>query len=138
MTVNQIMKQVDKFAEVYAPFKAFQCNVAYKEYWDLCYEGGIADKELLKNIIFCNDTLKIPPIKTFLTAKRDCFIKLTGNERASLDRFTKQSIGAFWGMVFKYGLGYSEQKSTSVSMNDYFNIKTATLYSGKNSKIIIE
>ena len=70
----------------------------------------------------------IPPVKTFLTYYKDDFILLTGKNNAELPLFVKKSIGAFWGMVFKFGLEYNGQKSVSVSMNEYFKVKTATYF----------
>jgi len=118
-----------KFSEIYSHFKEFQQKEEYRKYWDKCMES-LADRDLLVSIIFCNDVFEIPPVKTFLTYYRDSFILLTGNEKAVLDTFVKRSIGAFWGMVFKFVLGYTQQKSVSVSMNEYFHVKTATTYSG--------
>jgi hypothetical protein len=40
-------------------------------------------------------------------------------------------------MVFKFALGYTEQKSVSVSMNDFFFVKTASTYAGKPSGLAI-
>ena len=53
---------------------------------------------------------------------------MTGKSNAELPLFVKKSIGAFWGMVFKFGLGYKGQKSVSVSMNEYFKVRTATYF----------
>jgi hypothetical protein len=86
----------------------------------------------------CNDTFSIPPIKTFLTVYKDELILLTGKPNAELDVYIKKSIGAFWGMVFKIVLGYQEQKSVSVSMYDYFIVKTASCFSNPKSKIMLE
>lgn len=63
-----------------------------------------------------------------LTYYRDDFIIITGKSNAELPVFVKKSIGAFWGMVFKFVLKYNGQKSVSVSMNDYFKVKTATYF----------
>lgn len=117
----------ENFSIVYTHFKEFQQNEEYKPYWNKCIEA-ICDKQLLSHIVFCNDVFSIPPAKTFLTYYKDDFIVLTGNSDAELPLFVKKSIGAFWGMVFKFGLKYKGQKSVSVSMNDYFMVKTATYF----------
>lgn len=117
----------NEFPKYYGHFKEFQQSSEYKKYWDKCIES-INDTELLSNIIFCNDIFCIPPVKTFLTYYKNDFIDITGDEKAILDPFVKKSIGAFWGMVFKFVLGYEDQKSVSVSMNEYFIIKTATYF----------
>jgi len=135
--VQDIAKQVvDDFAGIYTHFKEFQQNQEYRPYWDKCMEA-LGDRDLLVNIIFCNDIFAIPPVKTFLTYYRDDFILLTGKKNAQLDTFVKRGIGAFWGMVFKFVLGYMGQKSVSVSMNEYFLVRTATVYDGA-AKFIVE
>lgn len=138
MNTNDIVRQVvDDFAETYSHFKEFQQNPEYQAYWDKCIVS-VTNRDLLNNIIFCNDIFAIPPVKTFLTYYRKDFIQLTGNEQARLDTFIKRGIGAFWGMVFKFVLGYTEQKSVSVSMNDYFMVKTASVYGGRKDFTITE
>ena len=117
----------ENFAEVYTHFREFQENKEYELYWNKCMDA-ICDKQLLSHIVFCNDVFCIPPVKTFLTYYKDDFIILTGKSNAELPLFVKKSIGAFWGMVFKYGLEYKGQKSVSVSMNEYFRVKTATYF----------
>lgn len=115
------------FAATYTHFKEFQENPEYKPYWNKCMEA-ICDQELLSHIVFCNDVFGIPPVKTFLSYYKNDFILLTGKANAELPIFVKKSIGAFWGMVFKFGLNYIGQKSVSVSMNEYFMVKTATYF----------
>ncbi len=115
------------FSEIYTHFREFQENKEYEPYWNKCIEA-ICDKQLLSNIMFCNDIFCIPPVKTFLTYYKDDFIVMTGRPDAELPIFVKKSIGAFWGMVFKFGLQYKGQKSVSVSMNEYFKVRTATYF----------
>ena len=117
----------ENFSEIYTHFKEFKENQEYAPYWNKCIEA-ISDEQLLSNIVFCNDIFCIPPVKSFLTYYKDDFIVLTGKSDAELPVFVKKSIGAFWGMVFKYGLKYKGQKSVSVSMNEYFMVKTATYF----------
>jgi hypothetical protein len=138
LKTNDISKQItDRFAETYTHFKEFQQNEEHRPYWDKCMEA-IADRDLLVNIIFCNDIFEIPPVKTFLTYYRDDFILLTGSKNAQLDMFVKRGIGAFWGMVFKFVLGYKAQESVSVSMNKYFIVKTASVYSNPAKAFVVE
>ncbi len=117
----------ENFANVYTHFKEFQSGEEYAAYWDKCIEA-ISDEELLSHIVFCNDVFCIPPVKTFLTYYKDDFILLTDKSNAELPLFVKKSIGAFWGMVFKFALGYKGQKSVSVSMSEYFKVRTATYF----------
>ncbi|MBR6513829.1 MAG: hypothetical protein IKT46_03235 [Clostridia bacterium] len=117
----------ENFSEIYTHFREFQENKEYEAYWEKCMEA-VKDKELLSHIVFCNDLFCIPPVKSFLTYYKSDFITLTGKDNAELPIFVKKSIGAFWGMVFKFGLKYKNQKSVSVSMNEYFKVKTATYF----------
>lgn len=126
----------NEFANTYVHFKDFQQNPIYSKYWDKCIEAT-NDRELLSNIIFCNDLFSIPPVKTFLTFFAKDFVQITGKEDAELDVYVKKCIGAFWGMVFKFALGYQSQKSTTVSMNKMFKVSTATYYGDPKEKIIL-
>jgi len=137
ITQNIANKVESEFSKIYTHFQDFQRNIDYKEYWNKCMEA-VMNRDLLSHIIFCNDLFSIPPVKTFLMYYRDNFILITGKSNAELDVYTKKSIGAFWGMVFKYVLGYQEQKSVSVSMNDYFIVKTASCFSNPKERIKLE
>jgi hypothetical protein len=138
MTVQDIAIKVEnEFSKIYAHFQEFQQNTNYSKYWEKCIEA-VKDRELLSHIIFCNDLFSIPPVKTFLMNYRDDFIIITGKSNAELDMFAKKSIGAFWGMVFKFALGYQDQKSVSVSMYDYFVVKTASSFSKPKTTIRLE
>ena len=138
MKTSDIVQQVTNgFADIYSHFKEFQHSSKYRAYWDKCVES-IADRDFLICAIFCNDVFAIPPVKTFLTYYREDFIRITGDERARLNIFEKRAIGAFWGMVFKFVLDYREQKSVSVSMNEYFFVKTASVYSDRAASAVIE
>jgi len=137
MTVGNIAQQaVDGFAITYYNFRNFQQDAEYRPYWNKCVEC-VKDRDLLINIIFCNDVYSIPPVKTFLTVYCDDFIRLTDDDNARLNTYLKRSIGAFWGMIFKFVLGYKEQKSVSVTMNEYFGIRTASVYAGKPKNLTI-
>lgn len=138
MTTQDIANKVEsEFSKVYTHFQEFQQNTDYRKYWDKCIEA-VMDRELLSHIIFCNDLFSIPPVKTFLMYYRDDFILITGKSNAELDVYIKKSIGAFWGMVFKFALDYQDQKSVSVSMYDYFIVKTASCFSNPKTKIYLE
>lgn len=130
MTSQKIMQTVlDGFSERYKPFKEFQTAGEYRGYWNLCVRA-VEDRELLGHIVFCNDLFHIPPVKTFLLYYREELVKLTGRRDAMLDPFVKKSIGAFWGMVFKFGLGYQAQESVSISLNREFMVRTASCFMG--------
>ncbi len=137
MTTVQIIERVEqRFADVYNHFKELQQKPEYRPYWDKCIES-LANRDLLVNIIFCNDTFEIPPVKTFLTVYREELVKITGDELARLDPFVKRGIGAFWGMVFKFVFGYTEQRSVSISTGGYFMVKTASVYGNPKKPVEI-
>lgn len=136
-TSDIVQRVIDGFSDAYSHFKEFQQSPEYSAYWDKCLES-IANRDFLICVIFCNDMFAIPPVKTFLTCHREDFVRFTGDEQARLDTFVKRGIGAFWGMVFKIVLGYTEQKSVSVSMNEYFMVKTASVYAGKPDNLRID
>ena len=95
-------------------YKAF-VNFVGSECWSRCLDA-VRDETLLRHIVFCNDVLDNPPAHTFLRAKpivRD------------LGEFEKRAIGAFWGFVFKFALGYRNQKSVTARVN---TIRTATYF----------
>ena len=65
-TTQSIATHVEmQFPAHYCHFREFQESPDYRLYWDKCMEA-VRDRELLSHIIFCNDLLRIPPIKTFL------------------------------------------------------------------------
>ena len=135
MRTQNIVKEIESgFSEKYANFKEFQYDAKYKAYWDKCLEA-VSDRELLSHIVFCNDLFETPPVKTFLLYYKNDFILITGSSKATLDVFVKKSIGAFWGMAFRYVLGYTEKKSVSVSMFEYFGVRTATCFAKPGKKV---
>ena len=125
------------FSLRYRHFKEFQEDPAYRPYWNKCMEA-VKDRELFSHIIFCNDRLHIPPVKTFLLYYEQDLIRITGREDAALEPFVKKSIGAFWGMVFKFVLGYRDQESVSVSLNQRFFVRTATYFKNPAQPVRLE
>ena len=89
--------------------------------WDFCIET-IKDPVLMSNIAFAND-LEIPPVKSLLL-----IYKRKVNPAAGFEFDTQESrcIGALMGFVFKFVLGYKEQKERCrVGM---YGIKEATRF----------
>lgn len=133
--VQEVVAQtVEGFPGKYKHFKDFCQNEKYEKYWELCVIA-ISDKELLSHIVFCNDLFSIPPVKTFLLYYKEDLVQITGDDMAILDPYIKKSIGAFWGMVFKFVLGYTDQKNVTVSLNTYFKVSTATFFKEPREKI---
>ena len=80
-------------------------------------------------MILCNDLNGIPPVKSFLLYHKDHVAHLTFNKNCILDVYTRRSIGAFFGMLFQYVIGYNQNKTKSikVTMRDY-NLSTASIF----------
>lgn len=112
--ISQLKKELrEEFPKVY---KAQGNFVDSGDLWDKCITT-ISNVELFKNIKFANDVLRVPPVKVFLLVHDDDFSHLTDND--------KKNLGAFWGYVFKFGLKYKNQKSTSISTK---GVKSATYF----------
>lgn len=94
--------------------------------WDLVIKT-INDAELMKNIKFCNDIMKIPPIKVFVLAQNPALVGLENSE--------KQALGAVFGFIFKDVFGYTEQESVSCVVN---TIKTASRFYNPVEGVIIK
>lgn len=115
ITCKDIVSKInDDFGNKYKPFSKFKDS---GEIWDECMKA-VNDPKLMNHIIFCNDVLKIPPVKVFLAANET----LTGG----FSVYDKKCIGAFWGFVFKFVFMYQSQKdSNPINLK---GIKTATYF----------
>ncbi|WP_338433266.1 hypothetical protein [Clostridium tyrobutyricum] len=110
-----ISKINSDFTSVYRPQSNFPGSGTL---WNECI-NTINDAKLMNHIIFCNDVMKIPPVKTFLMAN-DSLVPPFSNEK-------KKAIGAFWGFVFKFVFGYMQQKD-DVPVNTKSVKKAACFY----------
>lgn len=110
---DMALRIYEEFPKVYKPFSKF---VDSGELWDECI-NVIFDEDLMEKIIFCNDILKIPPVKVFMS--------VTTEIQEDLSDYEKKAVGAFWGFVFKNILNYKDQKSISIRIN---TIKSATYF----------
>ena len=127
----------EQFPLRYRHFQEFQRDPRYRPYWELCLTSA-GDRELLSHIVFCNDLFRIPPVKTFLLYHEQDLIRITGREDAALEPFVKKAVGAFWGMVFKFVLGYRDQESVSVSLNQRFFVRTAACFKNPAEPVRLE
>ncbi len=80
------------------------------------------DGEALSHIKFCNDVMKIPPMRTHLMVSA-----YRGGAAAAraLGTEEKQALGAVYGFLFKEVLGYTGQESVSCVIN---SVKMATRF----------
>ncbi len=137
VTVDEIVMRTSRdFPIKYPHFKIFQNDDAYFSYWKLCVQT-LQNRDLLGQIVFCNDLFNIPPVKTFLCYHAQEIKNITGREDAALSDFVKKAIGAVWGYVFKFVFEYAGQKSVSVSLNKLFLMKTATYYTNPQKTLVL-
>ncbi|PRR81489.1 hypothetical protein [Clostridium luticellarii] len=124
ISINFIKTELENnFTSVYKPFTNFPNN---NPVWSTCMATA-KNASVLNNIIFCNDILKLPPVKVFLA--------LNPNIASNIDNFQKKGIGAFWGFIFKSIFEYTSQKKTSTGNKD---IKTATYFYNQANNLKIK
>lgn len=126
--MNYMQNEMDKeFLEYYKNFKNFK-EGEYKQYWDLC-NRSLSNREFISYMILCNDLNGIPPVKSFLLYHKDGIEHLSGNKDCKLDAYTRRSIGAFFGMLFQYVLGYNHSKTKIVRVTmQEFGLSTASVF----------
>lgn len=89
--------------------------------WDFCIET-IKDPVLMSNIAFAND-LEIPPVKSLLLIYERKVKPVAG---FTFNANESRSIGALMGFVFKFVLGYKDQRERCKV--EKYGIKTATRF----------
>lgn len=106
----------DEFPSKYRRFTAL---IDSGELWNgIC--AVMREPELLRNIRFCNDVMRIPPVKTHLM-----ILASRGTPAPALTSEEKQSLGAAYGYLFKEVFGYRGQESCSCVIG---TVKTAARY----------
>lgn len=115
-TEEIIIKINEDFAATYKNASKFVDSGAL---WDFCLET-IKNPITMSNIVFAND-MGIPPVKSLITIY-ERKVQPTENFTA----LQSQCMGALMGFVFKFVLGYKEQKER-VTVNQ-LGIKTATKF----------
>lgn len=117
MKTNEIINEVQKkFADTYKNASKF---VDSGELWDFCMDT-ISNPVMLSNIVFAND-MGVPPVKSLITIYER---KMQPTENFSAVQ--SQYMGALMGFVFKFVLGYSNQKERCVV--NQLGVKTATKF----------
>ncbi len=105
-----------EFAQKYVRFAGF---IDSGFLWDQCVKA-LDNQELMEHIRFCNDVMRIPPIKVFILA-----MHLEKNEELAHSREARQAIGAVFAFVFKDLWGYKNPIRVSCRIN---GIQTASIY----------
>ncbi len=117
-TSDIILKINEKFAETYKNASPF---VNSGELWDFCMET-IKNPITMSNIAFAND-MGVPPVKSLVTIYAR---KKKTNKDFRFTGVQSQYMGALMGFVFKFVLGYQEQKERCKV--DRLGVKTATRF----------
>lgn len=95
-----------------------------KQYYDLFLEL-LKDEELLGHIRFANDTLGVPPLKTFVLYERDVLCKDVFKTKMS--QTAKRGLGACFGYLYQFI--YRGYEAESCWFNDALTgIKTASCF----------
>ena len=119
MKTRDIISSINiDFAKTYknaAPF------VGSGALWDFCI-STISNPITMSNIAFAND-MGIPPVRSLLVIYRR---KMKPADGFKFTAQESQSMGALMGYVFKFVLGYQDQKERC-AVND-LGVKTATRF----------
>lgn len=94
--------------------------------WEECIRT-VKDAALMNHIIFNNDVMEIPPVRTFLKASR----VLDGG----FNSYQKKALNAFWGFVFREIFFYGGQEDNA-GVN-VMGIRKASRFTNPPSEIIV-
>lgn len=97
------------------------------EYFKAFYDS-LDDEALYSHIVFNNDVLELPPILTFVKYRQSIGDELFNKPMSKTD---KRCLGACFGYLFKFCLGYKSPVSVWVG-EKHTDIKNAS-YFVKNS-----
>ncbi len=111
--INEIQ---NNFASTYKSASKF---VDSGELWDFCMDT-IKNPITLSEIVFAND-MGIPPVKSLIT-----IYERKVHPSVDFTAVQSQSMGALMGFVFKFVLGYTDQKERCTVKQ--LGIKTATKF----------
>lgn len=107
-------------------YKRFASFIDNGRVWN-SFKKVVFSKKNLAGIIFCNNVMNIPPVKTHLMIDFSM-------QKSDLPEEERQAIGSLYGFLFKYVFQYEEQKRMTCRIG---SIKSATLFKCKNLKDII-
>ena len=115
-----------EFLKIYRGTEPFVTNE--KKYYNAFLEL-LKDEQLLENIKFANDVLRIPPIRTFIIYEREYLKKDTFNEKMSA--IAKRGLGACFGYLYKFMYGGYESEQTWFNDEKITSIRTASFFKKK-------
>lgn len=115
-TLDIINEIQNNFADTYKNASKF---VDSGELWDFCMET-IKNPVTISNIVFAND-MGVPPVKSLIT-----IYERQVHPSNDFTAVQSQYMGALMGFVFKFVLGYTDQKERCVV--NRLGVKTATKF----------
>lgn len=119
MKTSYIISEINmNFVKIYRGAATFVGSGAV---WNFCI-STISDPLLMNNIAFAND-LGVPPVRSLLLIYRRTASPAPDFE---FDEYTKKSMGALMGFVFKNVIGYAGQKDRC-AVNE-LGVKTAARF----------
>lgn len=117
------MKTNDIINKIYSDFSGTYKNaskfVGSGDLWDFCIDT-IKNPMALSNIVFAND-MGIPPVKSLITIYQRKY-----NPTIDFTALQSQYMGALMGFVFKFVLGYTDQKERCTV--NQLGVRTATRF----------
>ena len=123
-TTKGIIETIERdFAIEYKPFAKYQLEKL--PLYVACIEF-INNTDVMNKMIFANDYLEVPPVKTFLCYKKEI--------SKTLSDYDKKFLGAFWGFLFRC-LGYEDSRKVSLGKNSL--LKTGLFFRNNAENIVI-
>lgn len=110
---------ISDFTSVYKGTTNFCDTEYFKAFCD-----SLDDEGLYSHIVFNNDVLRIPPIRTFVEYRQSLGDELFSRPMTKTD---KRCLGACFGYLFKYILGYKYSVSVWVG-EEKTEIKNASYF----------
>ena len=123
-TTKGIIETIERdFAIEYKPFAKYQLEKL--PLYVACIDF-INNTDVMNKMIFANDYLEVPPVKTFLCYKKEI--------SKMLSDYDKKFLGAFWGFLFRC-LGYEDSRKVSLGKNSL--LKTGLFFRNNAENIVI-
>lgn len=123
-TTKGIIETIERdFAIEYKPFAKYQLEKL--PLYVACIDF-INNTDIMNKMIFANDYLEVPPVKTFLCYKKEVC--------KTLSDYDKKFLGAFWGFLFRC-LGYEDSRKVSLGKNSL--LKTGLFFRNNAENIVI-
>lgn len=123
-TSKGIIETIERdFAVEYKPFAKYQLENL--PLYAACIDF-INNTDMMNKMIFANDYLEIPPVKTFIACKKEVC--------KTLSDYDKKFLGAFWGFLFRC-LGYEDSKKVALGKN--LSLKTGLFFRNNAENIVI-